>query len=232
MAHTLPSIVVYCPLNPVAPKVQPATVQSILAMNWLGPLEIVLGREDMKKVPPRETVHENITRKYNTARQIVLDGGYDALLTIEADMIVPDITLRRMTMIDADVIYGLYVSRHGRRPWLAFDSLGGPPGQYSGASFSRLPELCAKAWGNVVESKGVGLGCTYIRREVLEAIEFRCAPDQQVANDWMFALDVDRGGFSQVHDCGIECGHIDGDNIYWPTADGGNRTERLSEWHI
>lgn len=217
-------VLIYCPMNPVEVKVQPRTVASIFGLVWKEPLNIVYGRED-KVQPDRAAVHENITRKYNDARRMTLEGGYDALLTVEADMIIPAIALQRMSLVDADVIYGLYVHRHSRHPWLAFQWITGMVGNYGGESYSKNKDLCPKAWGNVVESKGVGLGCTLIRRHVLEQIEFRCAPDQKVANDWMFALDADIAGYSQVHDCGVVCGHIDGKNIYWPEPDGGHRTE-------
>lgn len=220
------NVLVYCPMNPTRPQVQPRTVDSIFGMKWGSPLEVVFGRDD-KVQPDRPAVHVNITRKYNTARAMTLAGGYDALLTVEADMIVPAIALQRMTLVEADVIYGLYVHRHSRHPWLAFQWITGTVGDYGGESFSKNPSLCPKAWGNVVESKGVGLGCTLIRRHVLEAIEFRCAPDQKVANDWMFALDADIAGFTQVHDCGVVCGHIDGKNVYYPEPNGGHRTERM-----
>ena len=218
---------IYCPLNPLKPQVQPRTLESIFAMSWGEPAEVVFGRYDRPRMPDRAAVHEDITRKYNDARRMTLDGGYDALLTIEADMIVPEITLQRLALAPADVVYGLYVGRHSRHPWLAFQELGGLDGRYTGASFSKNPEICVQAWGNVVESKGVGMGCTFIRRNVLEQIEFRCAPDQKVANDWMFALDVDAMGFSQAHDCGVVCGHIDGMYIYWPAPDGKFRQEFL-----
>jgi len=221
------NVLVYTPLNPVFPQVQPLTLESIFGMRWTEPANIVFGREDKPRLPDRASIHENITKKYNDARRMTLDGGYDALLTIEADMIVPEIALQRMTLVEADVVYGLYISRHSRHPWLAFSSLGGPPGDYSGKTFTQTPEICPKVWGNVVESKGVGFGCTLIHRRVLEAIEFRCAPDQAVANDWIFALDVDAMGFSQAHDCGVVCGHIDGKVVYWPTADGRWREEAI-----
>jgi hypothetical protein len=139
-------------------------------------------------------------------------------------MVIPPLALERMSRVEADVVYGLYVSRHGRHQWLAFSTLAGPPDKYAGQSFSGSPELCKSAWGSVVESAGVGLGCTFVHRRVLEAIRFR-NPDGMVANDWHFALDVKAHGFHQAHDCGVVCGHIAGENTYWPTEDGGYRAK-------
>lgn len=225
-------VLVYCPLSPITPKVYARTVTSIFKLAWQEPVDIVFGRDDMDKMPDRPAAHINMAKKYNDARRIVLECGYDALLTVEADMIVPEIALQRLSLVEADVAYGLYSNRHGRHVWLAFQHIGGMDGRYTGASYTATPELCPRAWGNVVESKGVGLGCTFIHRRVLEKIEFRLAPDQKVAPDWMFALDIDAAGFSQAHDCGVICGHIEGGanpKILWPTADGGYRIEFFDE---
>ena len=75
-------------------------------------------------------------------------------------------------------------------------------------------------WGKVVDTAGVGLGCTLIRRDVLEAIPFR-VKDEWIANDWYFAIDAREKGFIQRHDCSVVCGHIDGYRTLWPdVADG------------
>jgi hypothetical protein len=56
---------------------------------------------------------------------------------------------------------------------------------------------------------GVGLGCTLIKRRVMEAIDFRLEPTQpDVHNDWVFGVDVQAGRFSQKCDLGVICGHI------------------------
>lgn len=218
-------ILVYCPLSPQPPIIHPKALASILAIHWMEPLDIVLGRADSYKWPDRPLAYADITRKYNQAREMMLRGGYDALLTVESDMIIPPLALERLSRVEADIVYALYVSRHGARPWLAFSRITGN-GKYTGASFSKSPELCKAAWGSVVDSAGLGLGCTLIHRRVLEQIEFRC-PDGQVANDWHFALDATAAGFRQVHDCGTVCGHIDDDIAYYPTEDGGWRAEEV-----
>ncbi len=85
--------------------------------------------------------------------------------------------------------------------------------------------IARKAWGQAIETSGVGLGCTLIWRRVLEAIPFRCDLPEEHANDWEFALDVKAAGFVQKHDLGVACGHLsyDVENApvaYWPDPDG------------
>jgi len=219
-------VLIYCPLNPRHPRIYPETLQSILALDWDKPLEIVFGRDDMSYTPHTDEKYTNLTAKYNRARLLALAGGYDALLTIEADMIVPSMALQRMSRVDADVIYALYCSRRpGRRVgpsrWLVFSEVSGENGNgFRAAKAERTPDNRRALWGSVVESKGMGLGCTLIRRQVLEKIHFRC-PDPEVSNDWYLSLDCQAHGFSQAHDCGVVCGHIDEDAVLWPDIERG-----------
>ncbi len=194
-------VLIYCPLNPKTPRVFARTITSIFNLDWPHPMEIVFGKDD----EPVSKPYNNLTEKYNRARQMTLDGGYDALLTIEADMIVPPDTVKRLAAVDADVAYGLYVSRHGRLIWLAFTAVS----EHAGTSISVVPEQARASWGKVIETKGVGMGCTFIHRHVLEAIEFR-HPPTTFANDWYFSLDCMEHGFVQKHDMGCVCGHIQG----------------------
>ena len=50
----------------------------------------------------------NIAHNYNKARDLVMSNGYDALMTVEADMVIPTNALSKMIKHDADVVYGLY----------------------------------------------------------------------------------------------------------------------------
>ena len=213
-------ILVYVPLAPMTPRIYARSMTSIMTLQWYEPLDIMFGKHDMTEYPGHDAGYLNLLEKHNRARDLVLSGGYDALFLAESDMILPTLALERLAQIDADVAYGLYVSRHGAHQWLAFDHISEKP--YSGASLSADKLLAQAAWGQAVETQGVGMGCTLIHRHVLEAMPFRC-PDTQVADDWFFSLDCKTRGFRQVTDCGTVCGHIQGapdPKIFWPEADG------------
>lgn len=173
-----------------------------------------MGWEDMQHTPDKERAYQNVTAKYNHARAVALAGNYDALFTVESDVIIPSMALQRMTNVECGVVYGLYCSRKGRHHWLLYTK----PGSYSVKPASHDKAWCKEVWGQVVESIGAGMGCTLIHRHVLEEIPFRC-PDPEVANDWYFALDCQEKGYKQMHDTGVVCGHIDGDVTYWPDPD-------------
>ena len=222
-------VLIYCPLTPKAPRVHQRTLDSIFALKWEGHADIVFGKHD-RYLPLKRDIsnYENernrdIAAKYNRARVMTLEGGYDALMTIEADMIPPENALERLDRVDADIIYGLYVSRHGKHPWLSMmnvtEQVRGSAGM--GETWQEREAM----WGEVVDTLGVGLGCTLIRRDVLETIPFR-VKDEMIANDWYFAIDAREMGFSQVHDCSVICGHIDDYRTLWPdVADGWRATD-------
>ena len=148
---------------------------------------------------------DNVIRKYNQAREVVLKCGYDALFTVECDLILPRDALKRLAMVDADVAYGLYVWRRGYPWWNAYSYVGGRTAR----SFSRDFALAKASWGKVVEVKGLGNGCTLIHRHVLERFPFRKMPVQQHSCDWAMAVDCQEAGFIQKNDLSVICGHID-----------------------
>lgn len=214
-------VLIYCPIAPKTPKVYARTITSLFRMEWPHYAPIVFGRNDNPA-----TKYSDITAKHNEARSMALAGGFDALLLVENDMILPPDALLKMAAVDADVVYGLYVNRHGWRKWLAYtylDSLGG-------VSLSDDKERARAAWGRVVPTVGVGMGCTLIRRNVLEAIKFVTPANERLADDWQFSLDCQAHGFRQAHDMSVHCGHIVPGNahILWP--DIGNDDLFRVEW--
>lgn len=169
-----------------------------------------------------------IADKYNVARRAALDGGYDAMLCVESDMIVPNDAAVKLAATDAAVAYGLYVFR--RRPWhWSAYSVMLPEKKMTGYPLSNVPERARLDWGSVVDVDGVGLGCTLIRRKVLEKVAFRAegglhADGSRSHCDWYFALDCVRRRYTQRCDTSVLCGHIspldrDGElrpSVLWP----------------
>jgi hypothetical protein len=223
------SVLVYCPLSSREPEIHHRTLASITALEWDGLMEFVCGRDGTTALPGSLEGNRNITKKYNEARRMALDNDFDALFTIESDMIIPSNSLLRLSQVDADVAYGLYVSRHGKHPWLAFERV--TPEVRGSRSFGDTQEQRRALWGKVVETAGVGMGCTWIWRNVLEDIEFR-VEDEYIANDWYFSLDLQRNGYTQKHDCGLICGHIDGYATYWPDIASGYRVEETNKLNL
>ena len=204
-------VLIFCPTYPRMPLVRSVTLQALMSLDWPA-YELVFGRDDITD-PDRAQGHQNMYEKYVCARQMALDGGYNALLTVEADIVIPRDGLNKLLEVDAHVVYGLYCSRkadYGYN-WLVIQE----PGSFYAPPASLDDGFRREAWGKVVESVGHGLGCTLIRREVLERVHFRY-PDPLVACDWYFALDCQAEGIRQAHHCGVVCGHVNGNETLWP----------------
>lgn len=165
--------------------------------------------------------HENTLLKYRKARMKALDEGYDAVLFIEHDMIVPEDALVKMLDTSADVVYGLYKFRHVKP---VLNCLRSIQARWVDMSLSFFPELREKGmrqgW---LECSGAGFGCTLIYRRVLEQIDFtRAENGGHPSPDMPFANDCLRHGFKQVCRFDVPCGHIKTDGeILWPLQEGG-----------
>lgn len=206
-------ILVFCPTYPKRPLVRREMLDTVLNLDWPS-CDIVFSREDAPSKPNRAEFHHDLLWKYTRARELALTLGYGALLLVEADIIVPHDVVHRLLQTGADVAYGLYCSRnpHYGHNWL----LDLERGSYLVEPASKDADFRQQAWGRVVPSFGHGLGCTLIRRGVLEDIPFRLPEEAEVASDWYFALDCQAAGIHQAHHCGVVCGHADGDEILWP----------------
>jgi len=200
-------ILVGCLLHPQSPKLYGRTNQSIFRLTHQ-PLEILFRSGDN----PTDEGNANILHNYNSLADATIRGGYDYLLTVEYDMVIPDDTVEKLLECDADVAYGLYVFK-GNVKWSAYLEID----RYVGQSLSSLPDLARERWGKITEVAGVGLGCTLISRNVLENVPFRTLPG--AANDWFFAIDLQAGGYKQRCHLGVQCGHITLDpspRVLWP----------------
>lgn len=146
----------------------------------------------------------NVVAQYQRAWQMALDGGYDALLTVEDDMVIPANAMQTLYETNAPVVYGVYMLRHGTYTLNTWQYINN---HALGMSLSLYPkELKAyikQGWGQVC---GVGWGCTLIRRHVLEQIEIRS--DSTDAGDLAFARSCLGLGIKQIARFDVPCGHI------------------------
>lgn len=148
---------------------------------------------------------ENVIAQYQKAWRMALDGGYDALLTLEHDMVIPANAVQRLWNTDAPVVYAVYMLRHGIPTLSAWQYINN---RALGMSLSLYPDEVRKGrqqgW---LEVCGVGWGCTLIRREVLEKVTVRSTGVSD-AGDLAFATDCVRGGIRQIARFDVPCEHI------------------------
>lgn len=160
----------------------------------------------------------NVVEQYQKARKMCLAGGYEGLITVEHDMILPPDAVQKLYETDAPVVYGVYMLRHGVPALNAWHYINN---RTMGMSLSLYPnELKAARDRGWVEVCGVGWGCTFIRREVLERFEIHSNSGD--AGDIAFASKCLRAGIKQVARFDVPCEHILPDGtVLEPFKDGG-----------
>lgn len=201
-----------------------ASLHSIVALNTAGyETTLIFDRENNGNDGAPDW-YERALVKQRRARILALGGGYDALLNIEDDIIVPPNTLPELDAVGADVAYGLAVWRNYPHKWSAtFEAVWD-------SHIDTLDddmEAARAAWGGPIPTLGCGLFCTLIRRHVLEAFDFRRVGP--AAADWGLAFDTRDYGFTQMTHTGVVCGHIDGDEALWPDPVTRYRRTNLTE---
>ena len=232
-------VLAFTPFHP-AYGVRPRTWQSIRQA-----IQAYEGQVDwvaMSGDNPHAVAYDNVARQQNKARRLALDGGYDALLSIEADMIIPPDTISALIEANADIAYGLYVWRHRVQRWSAYTDLN----LFGGKSIAFWQDKAQDAWGDIIDVAGLGMGCTLIRTDVLKHLRFRLYEGRRddwevqaykpqlefmganpykprksmVCTDWMMAMDAAHFGYSQRCNTRVVCGHIDTDGgVLWPDPD-------------
>ncbi len=127
------------------------------------------------------------------------------------------ILAERANIQKADVVYGLYMLRHGSNVCNALEFYGAGS-RNIGESLTLKPELywqgMREGW---LEVSGVGNGCTLIWRPVLSQFEMQPS-GEAYAPDWALATDCQRSGMRQICRFDVKCGHFDGEKVLWPTS--------------
>jgi hypothetical protein len=199
---------------------QKETVKSIKAMQFDGQLDWVVSDEN--PYPGRDM--RNCVFQFQKGRQLALDGGYDAILMVEHDMVVPVDAAQKLWNTNAGVVYGCYQLRHNMRAVNLFQHMGT---RNIGMSLSLYPrelqEARRRGW---TEVSGAGFGCLLIRREMLVQVPFR---DTGNAPDLPFAQDCEKAGIMQIGRCDVVCGHIDVERgvTLWPFGKDGGMLARV-----
>lgn len=192
---------------------QPETVASIDALEFDGELQWELSDEN--PYPGRDM--RNCVHQFRKGRQIAIEGGYDALMLIEHDMIVPKNTVQRLWDTPAQVVYGTYMLRHGMHCVNLFQYVND---RATGMSLSIYPrELQMARQQGWIRVSGAGFGCLMIKRPVFAHVPFR---DVGNAPDLPFAEDCIMRKIECIGRADVICGHIDtltGETL-WPFEEG------------
>jgi len=153
---------------------------------------------------------QNVALNLNKAREIVLSMGYEYLMIVESDVIIPkDALIRLMDVTGPDIVTcGLYRCRPSTHKTTAY--MIGKINEDNPLMQRNI--LLGKdfEYGEVIEVTHTGFGCVLIPRNVLERIEF----DEGI--DVTFCWNCRKLGILLLCHTGVRCGHKDRDGrIYW-----------------
>lgn len=187
---------------------RPETVDSVKSQRFDGE---IAHRFDDRNLHEGRSMLE-VCEKYRDARIMALDGGYDALMCVEHDMILPPDCVQKLwdtaypkTGRLAPVVYAAYMLRHGARVINLFRYEGD---NNIGMSLSLYPrELKRARKREVIRVSGGGFGATLMRREALELVPFRVLDHNPP--DMAFAGDCVRAGVVQMGRFDVACLHVD-----------------------
>ncbi len=200
-------VLLFCPTV----KLSRATFEAIHGLRYDGTLDRLFTFDN----PYGDGDARNVLHNYQKAERIVKAEGYDYLFTVEDDILPPYDALEKLMALDADIAYGVYCFRKGK-PTL---NISRPDD--TGQSYS-LPTNIGKwhdLFGQVIPCGGLGLGCTLIKRSVLNVLQFHSLSGYD--GDTQMALDAQRLGLRQMCDTTVLCGHRHANStILWPTRDG------------
>lgn len=201
----------------------PECEKSVLEQDYSGEWNWVVDTDD--PFPPPN--HKNVLAKYQRAKDIVLREGYDALVTVEHDMVLPTNALRLLVEANKPVVFGVYMLRHGSRVINAWRYEGDKNLGQSLTLFKKELERARRA--GIVRVSGVAWGCTYIHRSVLERIAFRDDNGQNPAGDLAFATDCLRSGIEMYARFDVPCIHIEKGQKLYPFDDRGQMAKTICE---
>lgn len=195
--------------------IHPDTERTVRALK--GNRQILWMFDNPRPVLSKQDGYDNLCHQLNQARQYLLDSDFTALLIIEHDMVVPDDAIEKLLNDPADIVYGVYLFRHGSPVLNAYRlTCMNEPDQSLTLFEESFPEVLFEAWTRGrVEVSGCGTGCTLIKRRVMEKLAFRTW--EGTAPDIPLALDAAKAGYKQAARFDVICGHYtDSGELLWP----------------
>jgi hypothetical protein len=166
---------------------------------------------------------KNIQHNCEKMRRIVLDQDYEKVWICESDTIPPRDALQKLLDVNAPVVTGLYILRHGAFVPNLFrfeesELFAGRMGGNIGI------EGMKQRWGEIFRVSGGCTGCIVIDRSVLEGFSFLRNDD--AAPDMGLMEHCCKEGIKQIARLDVVCGHKRPDGvIIWPDRETGYRLE-------
>lgn len=147
--------------------------------------------------------HDTGISRNMLARKAV-DEGYDHILFVDADMVIPDNALELMMQGDADVVSALYPKRSDRTKANVYRESPG----------SGLPYANADGLPDRVPISFCGFGCVLVKVELFRRMEYpwfqfcELPNYDYISEDFFFCQEAMRANAVMEADTRVRCGHI------------------------
>lgn len=173
------------------------------------------GKATVKRAPRLKNSRDTLSASQNTIRQYVIDNDFDYWMSIESDVVPPTDAIENLMKWFRPVMGGLYEigfeNKAGRRycVFLTHEKKGGLNG--TRIISSEENEQLKKIKGSV-RVHGCGIGCTLIRRDIVEKYVFWT--DERFSNkhsDVYFYMDLWNDKIPVYVDTNVVCEHYNSD---------------------
>lgn len=144
-----------------------------------------------------------VGEKRNKAVKYALDNGFDRILFLDDDVIMPPNAIRKMWLHDKEIISGVYYTKREESMPIVIEKEGG------GAWVNYPKDKIFEAWGHP-------MGCSLIKTSVFKDMNYPYfhTPDdnsqlKRGTEEHLFWKQCDSLGIRRFIDPTIQCGHID-----------------------
>ena len=152
-------------------------------------------------VPRGSNSRQALCNSQNYARKKCLDEGYDFLMFIESDLLPPPESIQRLVNHDQRIVGAVYYIGHEVKvPCIFFKYFDETKNSYATRLIS-LKEVPTFLFKGLQKVHGMGLGCTLIRRDLVERFPFW--HDERFDNkhsDVYFYMELENTGISVAAD--------------------------------
>ena len=146
-----------------------------------------------------QSLYFNVQLNYEKMRLMALREGYQKVWVVEDDTIPPTDALEKMLKVDAPVVTGVYVLRHGMPVSNLLKNDKAPtPGNAVGWTEIK--------WEGQLEVSGGCMGCLLIDVEAL--IDFSFLTGRPHPPDMDLMRYCVANGIKQVANLDVQCGHV------------------------
>lgn len=174
------------------------------------------------KIPENYTVELSIIQGYsvhqarNIAVQAAIDGEYDYVFWVDADIILPTDILCGLLGDEKDIVTGYYLKKNEQQR--ICELFGVNPADREGKALSNILEQDLPPTVGIYGIKACGFGCTLVKTEVFKkylehfegelCFDYIWKKNEMCSEDIYFCKKAEEIGYQTFVDTRYKCGHI------------------------